>query len=181
MIVLHCFKTKPVSRCESSKVLKWTPPPTGEVMVNVDAALFPVQRRMAVGAVFRDHTGLCVLAVSEPLRGFTSPELAEALALLRAVTVAKEQRYTKVIFASDCLSLIQRIHSCKPDRSMVGAVVSDIKLLVAGFDSATFRHVYRSLNEAGHILARSCDVTSPGFISFSAPVSIRKTLCIDVM
>jgi hypothetical protein len=81
MIVQHCFKIKPTNRCESSKAQKWTPPPAGEILVNVDAALFPEQCRSAVGAVFRDDRGECILAVSEPLPGFPSPEMAEALAL----------------------------------------------------------------------------------------------------
>jgi hypothetical protein len=102
MIVQHCFKTKPVSKCESSKIQRWTPPPSGEVLVDVDAALFPEQRRMAVGAVFRDHQGQCLLAMSEPLRCFSSPELAEAFALRRVVSVASERGFHKVVFASDC-------------------------------------------------------------------------------
>ena len=128
-----------------------------ERLVNVDAALFPEQRRMAVGAMFRDNMAHCLLAVT------------------------KERGFDKVIFASDCLSVVQRILSPKPDRSMVGVVVSEIKLLMASLASATFRHVNRYLNEAAHILARSCDVISLGFISVSAPVSIRKTLCIDIL
>jgi hypothetical protein len=63
----------------------------------------------------------------------------------------------------------------------VGAVVADIKLKSRSFSSVSFCHVKRSLNEAAHILARSVDVTSLGFISTSAPDSIRKTLYIDIM
>jgi ribonuclease HI len=181
MIVQHCFKVKPGNRCESNKAQKWTPPPPGEILVNVDAALFPEQRRSAVGAVFRDNRGECILAFSEPLPGFPSPEMAEALALKRAVVVAKERGLDRVTFASDCLSLIQRIATLSPDRSMVGVVASEIKTLMASFASTSFKHVRRSSNEAAHILARSCDVSSIGFISYSAPASIRKTLCIDVM
>jgi ribonuclease HI len=113
--------------------------------------------------------------------GFTHPELAEALALRRAMEITRERGHDRVIFASDCLSLIQRISSAGPDRSPVGSVVLDIKRLVESFSSATFRHVNRSLNEAAHILARTCDVSSQGFISSLAPECIRKTLCIDVM
>jgi hypothetical protein len=64
---------------------------------------------------------------------------------------------------------------------MVGVVVSEIKSMMASFASVSFKHVRRTYNEAAHILARSCDVSSLGFISVSAPVSIRKTLCIDVL
>jgi hypothetical protein len=150
-------------------------------LVNVDAALFPEQRRSAVGAVFRDHGGQCLLAVGEPLMGFHLPEMAEALALQHAVTVAVDYGFDKVIFVSDYLSLIQHMLSSNPDRSSVGTVVCEIKKKVTRFVSVTFQHTKRSLNEAAHILARSCDVTTLGFISFSAPDSIRKTLCIDVM
>ncbi|KAE8803228.1 non-ltr retroelement reverse transcriptase [Hordeum vulgare] len=150
-------------------------------MVNVDAALFPDCRRMAMGAIFRDHSGRCLAAASEPLIGFTSPEIAEALALRRAVTIADAKGFERVIFASDCLSLIQRLQSSKPDRSMVGSVMMDIKHMVSSFSSATFRHVRRNLNEATHLMARTCDLHSLGFISDFAPDGIRETLCIDVM
>jgi hypothetical protein len=116
-----------------------------------------------------------------PLLGSTAQRWQKLFALKRAVEVAADQGYNKVIFASDCLSMIQGILSCKPDRSPVGMLVRDIKRMAMNFGSAIFRHVKRSLNVAAHILARTCDVTSLGFISFSAPVSIRKTFCIDVM
>jgi hypothetical protein len=86
MIVQHCYKIKPGNMCESSKVQNWTPPPPGEIMVNVDAALFPEQRR-AAGAVFRDNLGHCILA---PLPGFPTPEMAEAMALRRAMQIASD-------------------------------------------------------------------------------------------
>ena len=181
MIVQHCYKPKLGTRRESNKPHRWTPPPPGEVLVNVDAALFPGRHCMAMGAVLRDNGGNCLAVASEPLVGFTSPELAEAMALRRAVEIAKERGHDRVIFASDCLSLIQRISSVSPDRSPVGSVVLDIKKMIAGFNSATFRHVNRSLNEAAHILATTCDVSSRGFISSLAPDSIRKTLCTDIM
>jgi hypothetical protein len=87
----------------------------------------------------------------------------------------------KVIFASDCLSLIQRICSSALDRSMVGTVLRDIKELIGSFSSSTFRHVRHSLNEAAHILARTCNVSSVGFILDFALVCIRNTIYIDVM
>jgi hypothetical protein len=57
MIILHCFKAKPRIRCESKIPSKWTPPPPGFMLVNVDAALFPDFNRMVMGAIFRDHLG----------------------------------------------------------------------------------------------------------------------------
>jgi hypothetical protein len=60
--------------------------------------------------------GQCSLAVSEPLQGFTSPKMAEAFALWRVVTVAKDHSYDKVIFDSGCLSLISKTKSISGGR-----------------------------------------------------------------
>jgi hypothetical protein len=57
----------------------------------------------------------------------------------------------------------------------------DIRCSAAGLSSASFRHVSRSSNEAAHIMARTCNLSSLGFISSSAPDVIRKTLCTDVL
>jgi hypothetical protein len=71
--------------------------------------------------------------------------------------------------ASDCLSLIQRLNSLKPDRSPVGSMVLDVKSMAACFSSVAFRHGSRVLNGAAHTLARSCDLSSLGFVSDLVP------------
>jgi hypothetical protein len=83
------------------------------------------------------------------------------------------------MFASDCLSLIQRINSSTNDRSEVGAVVADIKRLTTSFSYVSFRHVRRSLNVAAHILARSCEFAVSRVISYDALDCIRQALCMD--
>ena len=135
---------------------------------------------MSAGLVIRNHLGQCLLAATEPLKGFTPPELAEALALRRAMVLAREHGFGKAIFASDCLSLIQRVNSKIQDRSLVGNVVADIKFLRADFSLVSFRHVHRSLNEAAHTLARTCDSSSSGALFDFAPDCIREILCIDL-
>jgi hypothetical protein len=155
LIIQHCFRTKSGNRRETSQATRWSPPPPGIVLVNSDVALFEDCRRMAMGAVVRDSTGKCLAAASLHLPGFTDPELGELIALQRAVKITYDKVYRDAIFVSDCLSLIQRLNSASPDRSQVGALVKDIKTLVAGFNSATFLHVRRSLNEPAHVLAKT--------------------------
>jgi hypothetical protein len=179
LIIQHCFKTKSGNRRETSQATRWSPPPPGVVMVNSDVALFEDCRRMAMGALIRDNAGTCLAAASLPLPGFTDPELGEAIALQSVVKITYDKGYRDAIFVSDCLSLIQRLNSVSPDRSQVGALVKDIKTLVAGFISATFRHVRRSLNDPTHV-TKTCNLASIGFIFNYAPNYIRKTLCIDV-
>ncbi|KAK1615141.1 hypothetical protein QYE76_020658 [Lolium multiflorum] len=88
---------------------------------------------MGWGAVFRDHCGAFILSCSEGLTGFPTPEMAEALAIRRALSVSKERGFQKIILVSDCLSLIQRISSTARDRSTLGIIVGDIKTLKTDF------------------------------------------------
>jgi hypothetical protein len=136
---------------------------------------------MGAGIVAKDHLGTCVFACRHQLPGLASPEVAEALALHRAVTLAREVGCEKVIFASDCLSLVQRIISSSMDRSSVGILVSGIKDVSKSFTSVSFTHVKRHLNEAAHILAKSCFSVSSSEVFYYVPDCIRGTLCIDVI
>jgi ribonuclease HI len=88
---------------------------------------------MGWGAVCRDHAGTLLFACNENIPGITSPELAEAIAARKALSITKDKGFRKIILLSDCLSLIQRIPSPEKNRSSVGTVVSDIKSLATDF------------------------------------------------
>jgi hypothetical protein len=111
------------------------------------------------------------------LEEVTSPEIAEALAMRRALTLACEEGFDKVIVASDCLSLVLRINDSTVDQSQVDVVVQDIKALSSEFSIVSFIHAGRQCNVAAHTLARSAEQ----FVSFisrnSIPDCIRQTIC----
>lgn len=109
--------------------------------------------------------------------GTPAPELAEAMALRRSVYLAREKGYTSVIFASDCLSLVQRVNSSVRDRSLVGTVVFDIKCAASGFPSVIFKHIRRQSNVLALDLAKSCMNSSGLSVFHSTPDCIRETLC----
>jgi hypothetical protein len=113
-IIQHCYKPIPGNMREASQTSRWSPPPPGVVLVNSDVAMFSDQRKMAMGAVIHGNSGECLTVASLPLQDFTSPELGEALALRGALAITRD----KAFFASDCLSLIQRLNSPAPDRSL---------------------------------------------------------------
>lgn len=79
--------------------------------------------------VIRKHNSTCILACHEHIEEVTPPELAEALVLRLVVALTRQEVFQKAIFASDCLPIIERIHSRKADRSRIGTVVFDIKVL----------------------------------------------------
>jgi ribonuclease HI len=136
---------------------RWMPPPEGVICINVDAALFPDERRMGCGAVLRDHAGNFILSVSEGLGGLPSPKMAEALSVSHALKISMDHGVSKAILISDCLSLVQRINSKQLDRSSLGTVISDIKSLALDLESCTFKFTCRELNVVAHKLARSAE------------------------
>jgi hypothetical protein len=89
------------------------------------------------------------------LQGLASPEEDEVLALQRAVLLAQEEGFDKVVFAIDYPSLVQRLNSWAMDRSSVGILVSGIKAAISLFTSVSFSHVKRNPNEATHVLAKT--------------------------
>jgi ribonuclease HI len=101
------------------------------------------------------------------MAGLSSPELAEAHALQRAVELARSEGLDKVIFETDCLSLVNRLNSTMMDKSSVGIVMAGIKHLVKDFASVSFRHVKRVLNKAAHLLAKSCTDVNSSLVSYS--------------
>ena len=157
------------------------PPPEGTVCMHVDAALFPTEGRMGWGAVLRDHQGAFILSCSEGLMEFPDPEVAKGLAIRQASTTLRDHGFQKVLIASDCLTMVQRITSSAQDRSPVASVVKDIKVLTGGFNSCSFKHVSRSFNIIAHRLARSSVVSVCNISIGVIPGIIQAELCTDIM
>jgi ribonuclease HI len=152
----------------------------GVLCVNVDAAIFKQENRMGWGAVVRDHAGGLKLACNESINGILSPELAEATAIQRALSVSKDRGFQDIVLVSDCLSMIQRIMSTEKDRSGVGSVVGDIKKLAAEFSTCIFKHSSRRANVAAHLLARRSEASVCNLSFDVVPEYIREVLCNDV-
>jgi hypothetical protein len=81
------------------------------VLINSDVAIFEASNYMGAGVIMRDHQCTCFVSCRQHMEGILSPEYAEALALRRAVHPAVEEGRNKGIFATDCLSLVQRFNS----------------------------------------------------------------------
>jgi ribonuclease HI len=178
MIELHLFRTDTSTRRDTNfSVQRWSLPPEDMVHINVDAAMFTSSHR--IGVVIRNHLGECLAACGELFDEVTASELAEALVLRRALSLADDEGICKLVVVSDCLSAIQRIQSTAMDRRLVGVVIQDIKEL-ANNTNIYFSHVRRQCNESAHILARSAEhFVSSVFRNF-APECIRMTLCNDL-
>uniref|UniRef100_A0ACD5ZYS9 Uncharacterized protein n=1 Tax=Avena sativa TaxID=4498 RepID=A0ACD5ZYS9_AVESA len=124
--------------------------------------------------------GSFLLSCSEGLAAFPTPEMAEAIAVRRALTISRERSFQRIVLVSDCLALIQRISSPVRDRSILGTVVGDIKALKMDFQSCLFRFSSRKTNVVAHKLARSSEPLVCKFSVDVIPEFIREELCNDV-
>ncbi|OEL38211.1 hypothetical protein BAE44_0000770, partial [Dichanthelium oligosanthes] len=95
----------------------------------------------ACGVVIRDHRGMCLMMASRQLfHGVTAPEILEALALRSAIALAREEGFHKLIFQSDCLTLIKKVNAAARDRSITGSIVAEIKSVASSFVSVVFSY-----------------------------------------
>ena len=181
MIQTHTIQADTIPRRETSSAVSWSPPMEGELLINVDAALFKTSLCMGVGIVVRDHSGKCILACCDKFPNVTIPEMAEALAVRCALSFARDEGLDNFIYATDCLSVVQRVCSPTKDRSACGAVIEDIKRLLSSFLSSSVIHVYRSQNVAAHVLAHSVESSSSSMWRGVPPECIRDAICKDSM
>ena len=160
-------------------IQKWSPPPEGSVLINIDAAIFSQSQRMGIGVVIRNHLGQVLAACRRYVMHFQLPELAEAVAMRHALKFAEEAGFRKVIVASDCATLISKVKCLQSDRSHIGVLVHDIKSRASKFNSCTFTHVNRCCNMAAHVLARSSEYDlGSGWFNL-VPDVIRTIVCTE--
>lgn len=181
MIEQHCCRAVQAVRGDALRpVPRWRPPPEGTILINTDAAVFQSVNSFGLGFLFRDHSGLCLFAANERHSGCIQPEMAEALAIRCALRTAMEEGHQKIVLALDCLAIIQKIQSGTRDRSMVGALVSDINFLAAGFLDCSFIHVNRATNAAAHLLAQCSEQTVCNTYRTVIPETLREILLSDL-
>jgi hypothetical protein len=65
LIISQLVSSDSDHRCGTSRVVSWSPPPEGFLMVNVDAAIFESSSCMGAGVVIRDSAGQFVGAYGE--------------------------------------------------------------------------------------------------------------------
>jgi hypothetical protein len=107
--------------------------------------------------------------------------MAEAMAIRCALSFARGEGFENFIYATDCLSVVQRVNSPEKDRSACGSVIEDIKRLLSSFQSSSITHVYRSQNVAAHVLAHFVDHSSVSIWRGVPSDCIRDAICKDSM
>nr|POF12608.1 hypothetical protein CFP56_25070 [Quercus suber] len=133
----------------------WLCPQDGWVKANFDGAVFSEFNQSGVGVVIRDKNGAVLASCSEKILHAYKPDEVEALAALKAASLARDLGFQNVILEGDSLCLIKALKSAEDSLSPIGLLVDDVKWVGRSFEQLVYSHVKRNGNSAAHSLAKN--------------------------
>ena len=90
---------------------RWKPPTGRIIKINVDASIFATQQAAGLGIIARDDEGQVVAWRQQLVQYMVCPEIAETLAVVQVVDLARNYNWQDIIVESDCKSVIDGINS----------------------------------------------------------------------
>ncbi|KAK2637132.1 hypothetical protein Ddye_031924 [Dipteronia dyeriana] len=121
---------------------KWKPPAEGLFKINTDAAINGSLGHVGIGIIIRDSAGH-VMASS-------SPQSAEAVAILRGLQLARDSGLWPCSIESDALSVVMLMNSKAIPCAEIGLAIQDILSLVDKLSICEVSFVQRDANMAAH-------------------------------
>ncbi|XP_027173470.1 uncharacterized protein LOC113773121 [Coffea eugenioides] len=133
---------------------KWTPPPKGFICMNTDASLHMQERKVGWGIVARNDDGALVGAWAGSENRIGDPAVEEAMAIRKALIIAKQKGWGKIVLQSDCKAIIDKLNVKSAEYLSVGVILFDILKLRMDFIECSFSFVRRGVNSVAHHLAK---------------------------
>ena len=129
-------------------IASWTPPPQSRIKIIVDAAFSST--KFALVAVARGHHRDAIFIWGKELL-LCFPLQAEATAILWAMQLAIQERWSSVIIEGDAKLCLEPLsHPNLIPSWLINTTISNICTLAASFESIKFSRVCRTCNAAAH-------------------------------
>ena len=139
---------------------RWLPPDCPLYKLNFDGALFEAEQCAGLGVILRNSEGEAMVSLTErAMLPFTAIEV-EALAARRALLLALETSFDRVILEGYSQVLITALQNNSYSLSHFGHLVQDIQYLASCFSEIHYSHVRRHCNTVAHALARRANSVS---------------------
>lgn len=132
----------------------WKPPAQGVYKLNVDGATFAACGSIGIGAVVRNWKGEVLLSMAKKIAASPTLEIAEAMAIMRGLTVAKEAGFSKIILEGDAQILMRELCYNEELLSCYGQLLKDARKVMILFASCSINVVRRNANKLAHSLAQ---------------------------
>ena len=123
--------------------MRWSPPMVGTYKANLDVALFDGLDYVGIGVVFRDHSSHVIIALSQKVGLAWTMEMAEVLAVRRALKFARELCLLDIVLEGNCLRAIQALNSLEHCNTLFGHIVNESKRL--GGSVRTYVRIVRNI------------------------------------
>jgi hypothetical protein len=135
------------------KPAAWIPSPAGVVKVNVDAAVARNKDHGVAAAVARMATGQYLGSSAVLITGISDPEVLEAIAVREGQNLALDIAASKILVASDCLSVVKAWK--QENLGRYSHILHEISSSSVVFSEFSLVHENRVSNNEPHVLARS--------------------------
>lgn len=89
--------------------IRWSPPPSNGYRANFDAAIFQDVGRAGIGVIIRDSQGLAMASLTQNVQLASSVVEMEALAATRAIELATELGFDRIIFEGDSTTVLRAL------------------------------------------------------------------------
>ncbi|KAK3182689.1 hypothetical protein Dsin_029975 [Dipteronia sinensis] len=134
-------------RSQKASIL-WQPLCIGFYKVNLDAA----DEIVGIGIIACNSQGQVMGCNAQKILSRYSPQVAEALAVLRGIQFTRDMGLWPCVFESDALSVVKLVNDNIVPCSDVGLILRDILLLSGSFPCFSLGFVPRNGNMAAHRL-----------------------------
>ena len=131
-----------------------TPPGDEYYKVNFDGALFQADNCAGIGVVIRNGDGQVMASRSQNIPLPSTVIEVEALAARRALILAQETGFTRVVLEGDSQILINALKTGLHTLAHFRHIVQDIRYLAPSFSDVRYSHVCRQCNTVTYSLAR---------------------------
>ncbi|KAK8614479.1 hypothetical protein V6N13_068279 [Hibiscus sabdariffa] len=127
---------------------RWSPPCTGLVKVNFDAAFDSTTSYSFSDIIIQDNAG-DILAAGCFSHPHVDPFTIEAIACHQALVLAHDLFFNRIIIEGDSLSVIKKVYNFFEDRLVIGILIKDI---LGNFESTTALFYPRVCNKPTHLI-----------------------------
>uniref|UniRef100_A0A803NK25 Reverse transcriptase n=1 Tax=Cannabis sativa TaxID=3483 RepID=A0A803NK25_CANSA len=122
--------------------------------VSTDAGVSNSDRKHSLGVVVTDEKDDIKAGLIIPIVGSVPPEVAEAKAVLAAISWVQATKLPVNILQTDCKSIIDKVYNTNCHNSVVNDLVMCIRNSLLFSPNLVITHVPRELNKTAHVCAR---------------------------
>ncbi|XP_021767823.1 uncharacterized protein LOC110732213 [Chenopodium quinoa] len=145
------------------------------------AASRAVKANTRLGVVARDSAGSVLFTTTKRIKAWWVVEIAEAKAMVCALSLGARFGYNKAIIETDCQTIVSRLSTEACYSTDMDLILGDAMALCSSYDSLRWSHVKRDGNSVAHNLAKLIPPNSKQIWENYVPPNIAPYVLMDYL